>query len=36
MVKKNEDPKGELPPVWTDTQDEPKPAPTPPAGEDQD
>lgn len=24
MPKKNEDPKGELPPIWTDTQDEPK------------
>jgi hypothetical protein len=24
MPKKNEDPKGELPPIWTDTQDEPE------------
>lgn len=22
MPKKNEDPKGELPPIWTDTQDD--------------
>jgi hypothetical protein len=27
MPKKNEDPKGELPPIWTDTQDEPKDQP---------
>lgn len=24
MPTKNEDPEGELPPVWTDTQDEPE------------
>jgi len=24
MPQKNEDPKGELPPIWTDTKDEPK------------
>lgn len=23
MPKENEDPQGELPPIWTDTQDEP-------------
>lgn len=23
MAKQNDDPKGELPPIWTDTQDEP-------------
>jgi hypothetical protein len=29
MPKENEDPKGELAPIWTDTQDEPV-EPTPP------